>query len=447
MSTKKSSSFACILLFLLVQNSFAAEDSYFKTEIGTQIVKIWIPGDIQKLRGAIIHLRDTSVRREDFHVFCRSLGFCKIGGMIDHGSEQDASGPANVLKTALKNLAILSNRPEIEFLPLAQIGFSNGGWMAINLAKEMPEQTICVAMTDMPGLSHDTLNSKHVLAFQKTPVSQIINSEFGTTRTWVTQFNPVLRSRDYEYCLSMQWGFGHTYANSNALQFPFIQEACKMRLPDTIDASKGPVKLKDIDISKGLLGDTKTWNSKMPYFEMFSPQKVKSSQYVWIISEKIAFIWRSFTANNPVNKVSSIWQNQVYTFRVSNLSDSVDKVEYFDGNEKMGEAFLADSFKYIHVKELTPGAHGISAILNYKGGTKEVTNPFLLLTPPNTVHVKENFGRFTKYQSGFSKKQSNRKLLLDGRSINILNMKPSLPENKDNHHMRFIVSKNQLGVK
>ena len=76
---------------------------------------------------------------------------------------------------------------------------------------------------------------------------------------------------------------------ANDVVLPWIEAMLKLRMPDGADPKKGPVKLRDVDLEKGWLGNVKT-NEIAPYGE-YKGDKSKAS---WFPNADVAKAWKEF---------------------------------------------------------------------------------------------------------------------------------------------------------
>jgi hypothetical protein len=321
---------------------------------------------------------DGLVTKGQYRELATLWDFALIGGMMEHGDAYEVSIPV-----ALIDLAEKSGHPEIEHIPFVTMGFSNGGWWAVNVARVMPERTIAVAICAMPGLSGAGHNPEYRAAMQTVPVMQVNGASDGATHDWVRKEDPTfpkLRQYDLPWTLALQWNTKHKYGETNSLAFPFLREAIHMRLPADADARKGPVKLNPIDRDAVWVGDSRTWSKGNAEIAPATEEALADPKMVWLLNESVARDWCSFQSLNRVKaRVVLAGKGPERTLTVENPPPDTVSISYYNGDRLL--AGPSDDSGPVPVT-LSPGVYSIHAVLTDSAGKRMVTPPVLELYTP-----------------------------------------------------------------
>jgi len=341
-------------------------------------VKIWIPGGVEVLRGLIVQgLYDGLVKRTDYRQLARTLRFGLVGAMMRKSEP--------LLPGALKQFAAMSGHPEIEHCPWVTMGFSAGGGVAIKLAVTFPGRVIAVVSNGNPGAGFKIDDPAQVAALRKIPVLTVngskdpfVDYDKAPERYWHNAHHTRLRARRLPWGLAMQWGRGHDYANTNALAWPFLVEAIRLRLGDRT-AEAGPVKLRDVPEAAGLLGDITTWEGHWATVRPFSRAQAERTTNTWLLNEHVARLWRAFVSKSPPVRVTVAADPKSPGRHVVSLEGQVPagtrKVAFYSGATLLGESEAAPY--EVRTAEIARGVHSVFAVCLIEGGGRVVTNPLL----------------------------------------------------------------------
>ncbi len=371
--------FFCLLYLLL---PLYAQEDLISTMVPArngkeQSLRMWIPPETEVVRGAIIQGRwNGLVNRGQYRQLARMWDFALIGGMMEHGDAYETSIPL-----ALKDLAEKSGHPEIEHVPFITMGFSNGGWWAVNVARVLPERTIAVAVCAMPGLSGAGHHPEYRAAMQRVPVMQVNGASDGATHDWMRKEDPTfpkLRKHELPWSLALQWNTKHKYGATNSLAFPFLQEAIRLRLPEDADAREGPPQLRPIDPDAVWMGDSRTWRSRYAEIAPATEDGLQDPKQVWLLNENVAFHWRAFQSIHllPQQVSVEVTEEQGLLLNLDGDIQGIESITFFHGAQVLG---TADEGTSIEIQDLEPGVYSIHAELIFDNSTKKVTSPALYL--------------------------------------------------------------------
>ena len=373
------------VVYLLILFAVAQAEELISTTVKArngkeQTLRVWIPPDTEVVRGAILQGRwNGLVTKGQYRRLATAWDFALVGGMMEHGDAYEVSIPA-----ALKDLAVKSGHPELEHIPFITMGFSNGGWWAVNVAKVMPERTIAVAVCAMPGLSDTEKNPKHQAAIRTVPILQVNGASDGATHDWVRKENPTfpkLRTLEYPWTLAMQWKTKHKYGETNSLAFPFLQEAIRLRLPQDADARAGPVRLTSWNPEEVWMGDSRTWMKGYADIQPATEEGLQDVKQVWLLNQAVAHHWRAFQSTNRVETrvVVEKAESGQLLLKVEGPGKGLEEVEYFHGDQVLGTGAPGDT---VLVEHLPKGVYSFHAVLNPKSETPKVT--------PLTLHIQSS---------------------------------------------------------
>jgi hypothetical protein len=295
-----------------------------------------------------------------------------------------------VMQKALKQLAETTKHPELVNVPYAVTGFSAGGGYTRKLMHADPDRVIAgVVVGSTMKLKGDITD-----AHRRVPML-VINGEKehdpGEGPGMAKQLEPVLAEHRPKGAL---WGWmavqgvGHEFAGQEVLSMTYLDAAVRLRYPADADVTKGPVKLKAVDVDSGWVADNTTWTSgltKVVPAKEFKGDVTKSS---WLLNEDLALIYRAYsTLDRPLAitsptrdaaKSESFDAGSAVTIKVDDSTFAGwKKLELYDGAAKVGQ--LTEGKAEFTVKDLKAGYHAFSVLgTNGKGGTRP-SNPVLVV--------------------------------------------------------------------
>ena len=200
-------------------------------------------------------------------------------------------------------------------------------------------------------------------------------------------------------CRANTYGFGHgIYSKFNFFMF-YMDRCIKLRMPKEMPEPGQPVKLKTAIREEGWEGDfdpISAWNHIAPV----KSGKLKEAKYpVWFPDSYAAHAWRAYHSNCTDIKIISpkfsyrgspkgnetqwgmgyggfLNKDEHHTFSVR-LKSKFTKIEYFDGDQKLGEVTEAPyELKSINIKA---GLRVLYAVGTKEDGTKEACIPAMVI--------------------------------------------------------------------
>lgn len=343
-------------------------------------VSVWIPEDVRTVRGAVCNpfSKGDSVSAH-WQAACRYWKFAYVQTDLDAVKKEEFT----LLKTGLVELARKTGHPELEHMPLCFTGMSRGGGMSMQLAELMPERTLAsVPVCLEVGPSSDA--TRHI------PVLTIFGEKDGMQMSKLRARLPSERKLDAHYAIAVQWGKGHEFARANNISFVFLDDVITQRLPRDLDAGK-PIKLLDIPLETGWLGDPTTWgkDGRQPTITAWKDFKGDRSQACWFPTERTAAVWQAFVAGTNdvvLEQPSGLGDKQKFTLLPAGKPFTAQvtvaaklkpaQVVLWDAHQRLAERSEAP---WTFEITLAPGIHSLYATVEEAGHKR--------FSRPNTVVV------------------------------------------------------------
>jgi hypothetical protein len=248
--------------------SYSSADKHFN---------LWVPENTPVIKGIYIFVfhgcgqefsEYSEMRKLATELHCAIVGFDKF-----HGYPGAGTVPSSILLDALKELATTSNHPEIVNAPIFTFGHSNAtvfaagfagkeaarvfGWMAFKSA--FGAQFSVPEIYKIPGLVISGETDDSYFQDQLTTVRQL-RYRYGALMNMLIE--PAV-------------GHGPSKPKTYTILLAFMKTAFLLRVPADADPTKGPVKLNELQESKGWLGQT------------FDGLRIRTPEYKWIWEQPI----------------------------------------------------------------------------------------------------------------------------------------------------------------
>lgn len=183
-------------------------------------------------------------------------------------------------------------------------------------------------------------------------------------------------------------GVGHEFAGQEVLTMPMLDAAVHLRYPADADMTKGPIKLKPVELESGWVADNTTWTSGLTATTPAKKFKGEVAKSSWLLNEDIAFIYRAYSTRDRPLKITSpsheAAKSEVFDtggFVTIKVDDSKfagwKKLELYDGATKVGE--LTEGKVEFTVKDLKAGYHAFSVLGTDRKGNTRPSNPVLVV--------------------------------------------------------------------
>jgi hypothetical protein len=248
--------------------------------------QVWIPDGVKVVRGAICNpfSRDETPQKH-WQAAARHWQFALVQTDFD-GVRKDEFG---LLEKALSELAKKSGHPELAHVPLCYTGMSRGGGMSMQLAELLPQRTLAsvpVCLEVGPASA----------ASRNVPVITVFGEKDGKQLPKLMEKLPKERGQGARWAIAVQWGRRHEFGQANNLSFVFLDDVIRRRLPDGATALKGPVRLNDIPLDAGWVGDISSWKQRPAPITPAAQFKGDTAQVCWLPTKRTAAVWQAFVS-------------------------------------------------------------------------------------------------------------------------------------------------------
>ncbi len=270
---------------------------------------LWIPEGVETVRGVVAisgHGSGTGLfKRADLRAIARELNlavFTFLGDPMQRGFL-----PRKLFFERLRDLGAKSGHPELEHAPLFLYGHSNGtGFSAVFTAAETERVWGWVSMR--PGITFQVYQP----AAAKVPGLVIFGEDDPfLQRPSAGENLAVVETMRKKH--GAVWSFavepktGHGPGEKTwPLVFSFLRHSFAARVPTEGDARRGPVKLREVALESGYLGQN--WDlaqggyQTLPVasFATFGGVKAGAS---WLLNEAFAKDWQAFQRDGQIGGV------------------------------------------------------------------------------------------------------------------------------------------------
>jgi len=391
---------------------------YDYADLATKNYSVMIPEGLKTIRGLLVECNYAGGDSRGEWTFSYYREFMHLHGFAFVGSEGDI--PHNKAFQGFRNcvqmVSVASKHPELVNAPYAATGLSAGGGFASTLMTREPDKTIAVgivcarynfdifdpAKPAKPGdPPHQPPSGAFLDALLSIP-SILLTGEFENSATVVDEVFVPYRPMGAQLAWIGVQGKGHQYNENrqDLLAMPLLDVAVRTRYPKDGDVTKGPIKLKTIDVATGWVADNTTWKSGLTKIVPAKQFKGDLGHSSWLQTEDIAFIYRAYaTYDNPLAITSpdpcGPWTPALDPG--SNVPIVVDaskfpnwkKLEFYDGAKKLGTVTAGPA--QFTATNLTPGYHVFSVLGTDAAGTVRTSDPRIVVvrTPPTDVQAAQ----------------------------------------------------------
>lgn len=283
---------------------------------------VWIPGDIQTLRGVVVHqhgcgegsCKSGLTGAHDLHwqALAKKHGCALLSPSYEQPQEADCqmwcdprNGSADVFDQALEDLGEMSGHPELVEAPLVLWGHSGGGHWCGGMVMTQPDRIAAAWLRSgvpMFEASPDRASIKpHALpdAALKVPMMCNPGTKEGVTVTdgrfakvWPANvaFFQKVRRRGGLLGVAIDPLTAHECGNSRYLAIPWLDKCMELRLPD-----EPGEPLREIPSDHAWLAEP-TGTTAIPAAGFDGDQL----SMIWLPDESIAKAWMQFRHNTNV---------------------------------------------------------------------------------------------------------------------------------------------------
>lgn len=395
-------------LIVLLGVQLRAEEPVLSTKVGEVESQLFIPDGVKVLRGLYVHAAHYKLNPKDrWAESGRSIGFGHLALNIDLKSTNRPAKLRKALDESLKEFAEKTGHKELLHVPLAGAGHSAGGMVSAILLKS-PERTLTLCL-DCAWIADPTKLKPEDKSVPTLFTLGAIPDAFEMLPGIEKHFEPA-RKDGWPWCLGLKWGCAHDWGNAATICIPWTEAIAAARIPADADPTAGPVKLKELKLENGWLGDRATTDGKWAIIAPYAAFKGDKAKAVWLPNRSVAYVWRAMESRNPPVAVEAMTadgktklppagpkagRDMIVTADVElTLSASVKggtaigKVQFFDGDQLIGEATQAPW--QITWKQPASGSHPIMAVWESPDGKHGVSNPALILVRQQGRAVEDN---------------------------------------------------------
>lgn len=256
-------------------------------------VRIWIPAEVQKIRGILLNFHGYSgdsrpiTSNETWKRFARKHHFALMGTHFYDGTlvefKRAGTGSGDLLLKALTEFGQKSNHPELSQLPFCVWGMSLGGASSCFFADWIPERVIAFAAVNGNGrIYKEETRQAPALIFMS-------NTDNIVLPEGVLKFYMEHRAKGALWTLLMNWDVGHNDKGTDKIILPFFDSMIKTRL-----SKKQSTKLTSLSEENGWYGDISTWNQTAQIFPCKG--EIQKDSTVWIPNKNLAIHWKNFVS-------------------------------------------------------------------------------------------------------------------------------------------------------
>ncbi len=342
--------------------------------------QVWIPAGVQTVRGAVCNpfSRDQAVSKH-WQVACRHWHFAYVQTDFDAVKKEEFT----LLQMALAELAKKSSHPEIEHMPFCWVGMSRGGGMSMQFAELLPERTIATVPVCLE-VGPTSEAGRHI------PVLTIFGEKDGRQMEILQNKLPIQRALRARWGIAVQWGRKHEFALANNLAFVFFDEVIARRLPREA-APPGPVRLRDIPLEEGWLGDPATWgkDGRRPTIQSWKEFPGGRTHACWFPSQRVAAVWQAFVGGSrevAIREPAGLGDGQPFNphsaakpIRVQlalSSQSKPEKVELWDADQRLAERTEGP---WTFAVSLKPGIHTLIAAVRESGKDVRTSRPHTIV--------------------------------------------------------------------
>jgi hypothetical protein len=224
-----------VATLLIATPLFAADDLVLSNKFGEVTAEIFIPGDVPRLRGLVLHAANYKLKPNDrWAEWGRVIGFGHLSLDIDRKANNRPGKLRAAMDQALPVFAKESGHAELPAVPLVGAGHSAGGWVTQILLKT-PERAIAAAIDCAWVVDATKLNT----ADKSVPMlftMGAIPDAFKMLPDITNKFVPA-RMDNWPWALGVQHGCAHAHG-------PAVVENGVLKIAELPTRARFPVSVK-----------------------------------------------------------------------------------------------------------------------------------------------------------------------------------------------------------
>lgn len=403
------------LALALSADAVAATFDHQDSANPARAARLWLPDDVSAIRGVIVWGNaGTGDNRKEVHnpglqAWARHHGF----GVVCTKALSFES--AHVVLEALRGWARESGHPELEHIPFVATGHSNGGLIALGLARVAPHRTIAFAMNKaaiyFDGLPPATLR---VPALLVSGALDLQRRRDPMRRMFLTY-----RARGALWAWVEEQGVGHTGRQTRAMDViePFLDQMISARLAGR-QAHEGLAALNE---NEGWLAQSSARSDQPLNIRPFHP-KADALRRPWLPNENVALLFRALATRDKPLQLEAAVANETgscrrgcpgavgapikFTLDTFAADEHWQRFEWFDGSRELGATEAPPTVRVpwettldpasfggeatrgpapSFTTHLTAGVHGVWVKAHRKDGGIAVSNPVRVVVAGATL--------------------------------------------------------------
>lgn len=339
-------------------------------------IRAWLPSGSAPVRGLFIWGNGAGgderrkVWDERWRAFCSHYHFAFAA--TGHFDRQMGGSEGHLLLRQLAEVAKMSQRPELNSVPVLFSGHSNGGQMAWEFNAAYPVRTIAIDVSK--GGAYDTFDDLSSAA-DRTPVIMVAGEKDDPRRirSILRLFN-VHPKRSKPWAVALEPGMDHDIGKAEAVWLPFFAYAIEHRLTAAPSPESAPA-LRDVDLLSGWIIDAR--GAVHPAKDLPDEERAKGN---WLPDAATAL---AFTALNRYSRdleivatpaATAIPAGQTLQLRLKKLAAEEWKTVdlWVDGQKS---ASFTNSEQNLELPAMPPGVHSAVAVGRRENGKTSFSAP------------------------------------------------------------------------
>lgn len=351
------------------------------------VFSLWLPKNEPCIRGIyLMPFNITGVEQEQSRAMCRHWKFALVGSNFMRVDKAEF-GPA--LLAGLKDLAIQSKHAEIAHAPMIAASMSAGVGMCVSLAEQLPDRFIACGLACLE-VGPETRRTTEV------PMMSIFGERDGKQMAQHEALLPRRRTDlDSPWAITVQWGRGHEWGQSNNLLWPFFDEVIRQRLPTDASPLNGPVKLQPCNPNFVWYGDPTTWKTPTATIAPATEYSGEKNAACWFPGPQTAHAWQAFVTDKPMLRIASPSpQGDKRPLSVCDPQEKLavqveadatipdGKIRLYDGGNRLADGDLKNHKAMLDIDPLPPGIHTLIVRANLSDKVVKQSRPVVVLVMP-----------------------------------------------------------------
>jgi hypothetical protein len=347
-------------------------------------MSMYVPPGAKVIRGAVFNpFYEATVKQEHWRTAVGLWDFALVGSNFFRIRNDELGW---TLQQGLKQLADVTDRPEVAHAPLCLVGMSIGAGLTTRIAEAMPRRIIAAGPVCLEVGPRNEASGR-------VPMITIFGERDGRQMEILARKLPEARAGHAQWATAVQWRHRHDFARANNLLMPLFNHAICHRYPKGATPRTGPVKLRVYREDDGWLGDPNTWADSLPAIAPAKGFKGDATKACWLPDAYVAAVWQGFVVREPkLTIVEPAGMGDGKPFGAHRAGEPIrvrvqvagdlkpGRLELYDGNRKLAE--FPKGKIGLTLKRLDAGVHALIASATDSTGRKLVSRPNTILVIP-----------------------------------------------------------------